>query len=636
MVQKNKKEINIQAKSGLARLMAIENLVVNHDPSVSTAMFDIKNRIVTLPVLKDMNSYMYDAFIAHEISHALHTPEDGIKKSKGIVPHAYINVTEDARIEKLIQKRYPGTISDFYKFYRDLSSPERDFFGLKEKNLDEISLIDKINLYFKIGTVIQIPFRRAELPFIDMVENDITFDDALATALAIFEYDKAQNKAEDEDKNEDEPSGGDGKSGFTQKSFDENAEKELNISDSDKYEYKCGDIADSSGTYASCITPKEVIFTDELKEKYPVDGAYSKFIIDITPTINMMINQFNMKKSAEDFAKTEISKTGIIDMKSISNYKTQNDIFLRSEVLPDSKNHGMVMFIDWSGSMSGEIAATVKQLIILTEFCTKVGIPFEVYGFTTGTGSAPRRNVNVKSTEVFSEQECSLFNILSSKTNIKEYREMSAALYSSTKSGKCSTIQQMGMTPLTHLAFISEHIVRDFQKTYNIEKTSLILLSDGAPSDSIKNSKKNIVMRDPDTGKNYSFKMGEYTNVSFHGIFGYVKDKLKLSSLIGIFISSSLENYHKELLDPAGNTKRSTNDIQTEFKNEKYTHFDGGKNFDKFFVVDINNFSMDTTNYIKNVDGNSTENVRNKAFEQELTKRSKTMIFMKIFVDLIA
>ena len=48
-----------------------------------------------------------------------------------------------------------------------------------------------------------------------------------------------------------------------------------------------------------------------------------------------------------------------------------------------AKAHGMMMLLDWSGSMSDVLFNTVKQLINLVEFCRKVNIPYEVYFFTS-------------------------------------------------------------------------------------------------------------------------------------------------------------------------------------------------------------------------------------------------------------
>ena len=55
-------------KSLLAKLMAAENITVQQK-NVSTASFDPKNRILTLPILKDsMSEDVTDLFIGHEDS----------------------------------------------------------------------------------------------------------------------------------------------------------------------------------------------------------------------------------------------------------------------------------------------------------------------------------------------------------------------------------------------------------------------------------------------------------------------------------------------------------------------------------------------------------------------------------------
>ena len=54
-------------------------------------------------------------------------------------------------------------------------------------------------------------------------------------------------------------------------------------------------------------------------------------------------------------------------------------------ITPDGKNHGMMMFIDWSGSMQDKMQSTIHQLMNLTMFCQKVNIPFEVYAFSNDT-----------------------------------------------------------------------------------------------------------------------------------------------------------------------------------------------------------------------------------------------------------
>ena len=97
-------------KSVLAKLLAQENITVEHR-KISTAYFDPKNRILGLPIWKDMSPDVYDLLVGHEVGHAWETPPEGWhsaieEKGKGF--KSFLNVVEDARIEKLIKNRYPG------------------------------------------------------------------------------------------------------------------------------------------------------------------------------------------------------------------------------------------------------------------------------------------------------------------------------------------------------------------------------------------------------------------------------------------------------------------------------------------------------------------------------------------------
>ena len=97
----------------LAKLMATENITVTFE-KVSTAAFDLKSRKLILPIWKNISEATYNFLVAHEVSHALNTPVEEWEKSatnKNIAQT--INVVEDARIERMILKKYPGCRKDF-------------------------------------------------------------------------------------------------------------------------------------------------------------------------------------------------------------------------------------------------------------------------------------------------------------------------------------------------------------------------------------------------------------------------------------------------------------------------------------------------------------------------------------------
>ena len=66
----------------------------------------------------------------------------------------------------------------------------------------------------------------------------------------------------------------------------------------------------------------------------------------------------------------------------LSKYKFTDDIFKKLTIVPDAKNHGMIVLVDWSGSMSDVLSSVIQQLMNLAWFCRKINIPFEVYAFS--------------------------------------------------------------------------------------------------------------------------------------------------------------------------------------------------------------------------------------------------------------
>ena len=64
-----------------------------------------------------------------------------------------------------------------------------------------------------------------------------------------------------------------------------------------------------------------------------------------------MVKEFEMKKAAAAYNRSWSSKSGELDMSKIHLFKLKDDIFNRVEIIPEGKNHGVVMILDWSGSM---------------------------------------------------------------------------------------------------------------------------------------------------------------------------------------------------------------------------------------------------------------------------------------------
>ena len=220
--------MEIQQKSTLAKLLATENITLEHR-KVETAYFDLKERKVVLPMWKNMDADLYDMLIGHEVSHALNTPFEGWHDNVveyGPAIKSFLNVIEDARIERLIKEKFPGLVKNFYAGYRKLFN--EDFFGVKGRDLSALPLIDRINLHFKIGSMLGISFSDEEQVYVDRVSTCETWDEVVEIAHDLF----GKAKEEQEQKAQDEDSGY-GDEDFDDEDFEENTESGSSAGESD-------------------------------------------------------------------------------------------------------------------------------------------------------------------------------------------------------------------------------------------------------------------------------------------------------------------------------------------------------------------------------------------------------------------
>jgi cobalamin biosynthesis protein CobT len=172
--------------------MATENIIVEQK-NVPTAYFNVTDRVLVVPTLKDeIGPTLYDLFMGHEVGHALFTPADGWHdsiKEMG-VNRSILNVCEDARIEKLICRKYPGLKSSFIKSYKELLS--KDFFGVKDLDTDLLKFIDRVNLHTKCGLGAGVSFKDEELPLLNEVMGTETWEQVVEVAKKIQDYMKEQ------------------------------------------------------------------------------------------------------------------------------------------------------------------------------------------------------------------------------------------------------------------------------------------------------------------------------------------------------------------------------------------------------------------------------------------------------------
>lgn len=208
--------VRISSKEILAKLMATENILVEHT-NIPTAAFDLINRKLLLPNWKDISDSVYTLLISHEVGHALYTPKDeweaAIKQNMSKDLKSVINIVEDVRIEKMIQQQYPGTVRSFKAGYDELE--KMNIFGTVNANIEEYGLLDRLNIHFKVGHFgyVSVPFSDEEMQWIPRLSSCKTFSDVIGVAQELLQYVKDNPESQGKDSKDSDGEGeGDGES----------------------------------------------------------------------------------------------------------------------------------------------------------------------------------------------------------------------------------------------------------------------------------------------------------------------------------------------------------------------------------------------------------------------------------------
>ncbi len=656
-----------EKKTLVAKLLAQENLTVVYR-KVPTAAFDLQNRTLIIPFLKDMDEDVVDGLTCHEVGHALETPPDGwhnsLKHRKSL--KGYLNVVEDARIERKMKERFPGIVRSFRRMYKKLH--QMNFFKLHGVNVDRLRLIDRINIFFKLGAHVRVAFTPEELVYIDRINAADTFEDAEAIAIELHDKAKEEYKknpeppsvmeqmndlsndeegenSESSDKGEPEETeddstetgesvksdesdeseaagdegeagddgddsdestedtsdvesevcegeesedesedGGEGSIPGTEEGADESDEDESDDSsgegeesedDSDEdsndsesggddgsddegdgspegaaprreisdeeaedgvesmtdnaFRENEGSLVDATSGETIVINPPTynmskyfvphryvqgaisahigaIRASDNVQMKTAVDTLMKNrvlsFIERTTPVVNYMIKEFEVRKNASAMSRTKVAKSGRIDPKKLSRFALDADIFQRLTTVPTGQNHGLVLFLDLSGSMNHSMNAVFEQAILLSQFCRKLNIPFEVYGF--GDAGVVKARYNVLYPNLlgqYVEPVRNTLNVGNANFYIKQYlsstmtrTQFHTAVYNMLYTGALYTrrnaanaglfpvTETLYSTPFDETIIASMDLVSRFKRGQNITIVNCIFITDGIGS----------------------------------------------------------------------------------------------------------------------------------------------------------
>ena len=640
-------------KSTLAKLLAEEDIFVVHK-KMDTAYFNAKSRELGLPIWKDeeMTKDIYDLMVCHEIAHALWTPLDMLEKAQvRKINHSFVNIVEDARIERMVQDRYPGSVAVFNRGYNDLTA--KDFFGIADKEVSELNLIDRINLFFKKQKV---EFTAEEKVWVKRVAETKTPEDVLNLSEELYAWmaENAPEEESDDEKTMSDPNGesgeGDGETGEGDAPASDDGEEETGEGDAptdDKGEEDGNDApaggagddgnddangdakteegktteeggvestgrggppmaetdtdANNAGemlvdknaterTYGRIPALNENLimpFGDILEKALPnyaqggswVDEMKSEIAAmkdESKKTVGYMVKEFEMKKAADQYARAAVSKSGSLDMARLHTYKYNEDLFKKVTTLPGATNHGMVMVVDWSGSMYENLKGTLSQLYNLIWFCRRTQIPFEVFAFSDCNElfrdeDGVRRDRFEMTMDNFKAGDLALnrFKLLeffSNKMSAKEEIEMMeilwmvASYYDRDYNSETFLSRvpfpgflNLGGTPLNDAIIAMMEIVPKFKRDTGVQKVNTIFLTDGASNrlegiydyrlntdtgehtPYISTVRGTMTISDPKTLKNYEVAGYDITD----GLLRILKDRVPDMNLIGFFIAGS-------------------------------------------------------------------------------------------------
>ena len=719
------KLLDYQLQSNVARLLSRENITVTHS-DVRTACFDLRNRVMKLPIWKDHGKVVYDMLIAHEVGHAIFDDYPLVEKYlsdnnfRG-VPDA-LNVIDDVRIERLVQDKYPGLPKIFLAAYRSLV--ESDLFGLKGRDVSKMKFLDRLNLHAKIGTIVSVPLDDEELDFYNRCYA------AETTQEVIDLFEEFQNRPK-EDEEPPEPEGREEQSSNEEGEEDSNSEsgespldfsedlgdeaqaaldEALKLEDlfremsddasdkddvSDKDDTQAGVTSDApqdseksetqeefeknisenfesrnwqdpqASDYVPVIFPRkstldkvtnsyeDVMRSREESSNWRIrysdfDEKYIDYKKKVKKKVGVLIREFERRKAAFRYSRSSESRIGTIDVNKLHKYRYDDQIFNTVTQLADGQNHGMIFYIDYSGSMGHVLADVIDQTLHLVYFCDKMNIPFEVYSYTSRC--VWDRNQNLSDPQEIDLSGLVLNNIMSSTMSKKEFDlGFQQLFFQSAGSGYIdglSTLEQLGGTPLNAVIMAANHHCNDFQKKHRVDKLNVIMLTDGDSEQARAREANNGITvfegkKIDISGKRSFAGNSSRSSGNYYCRVDYQQERLlellrKKATVIGMYLPSSLNDAKKRI----SLADKSADKLRKVYGKTKFINIPNVAGYDSLMILPHNiqivdnDFQFSSEEDISESRAAQSKLARQFAKNNSENKRSR--VILSKFAELIA
>ena len=182
--------------------------------------------MLTLPLWPGLSRAETDMLLCHEVGHALFTPWDAWKEAIHAHPkperdafQSYLNIVEDARIERKMKERWPGMKITFYNGYCALHH-QRDIFKIRKEQItidvikNDKLRIDRLNLAAKIGGELGLMLESDDQDYYTRMMTTDTFDEVIALSNELFERQKQDQQSQPQaGEGQGDVTGADGQSG---------------------------------------------------------------------------------------------------------------------------------------------------------------------------------------------------------------------------------------------------------------------------------------------------------------------------------------------------------------------------------------------------------------------------------------
>tara|TARA_R110000851_G_scaffold12674_17_gene43896 strand:- start:2429 stop:4540 length:2112 start_codon:yes stop_codon:yes gene_type:complete len=702
------KLLDYQLQSNVARLLSRENITVTH-ANVPTACFDLRNRVMKLPLWKDFGKVVYDMLIAHEVGHAIFDDYPLVEKYlsdnniKGIPD--VLNVIDDIRIERLVQDKYPGLPKIFLAAYRTLV--DADLFKIKGRDISKMKFLDRLNLHAKIGTIVPVPLNEEELDFynrcyvaettqevIDLFEefqNRPKEDEEPQSPEGELEQSSDDESEEGEEESSSNPEAGDESGESEEGDADESGESDEKSGDGDttstttkdapenseksetqeEFEKNLSENFDNRGwedprpsDFVPVIFPrkstvnkitnsyKDVMKSREESSTWPhrpsdFNGRYIDYKKNMKKKVGVLIREFERRKAAFRYSRSSESRVGTIDVNNLHKYRYDDQIFNTVTQLADGKNHGMIFYVDYSGSMTNVLADVIDQTLHLVYFCKKIGIPFEVYSYTT---TCNWDHPKISDPNEISLDSLVLNNIMSSSMSKSDFELGFQQLFFQTGGHGyynihgLSNMEQLGGTPLNAVIMVANHHCNDFQKKHRVDKLNVILLTDGdserAQAREANNGITTFEGKKIDISARRRYIGGESSSSHYTRSDSQQEALLNLlrkkATVIGMYLPSSLNDAKRKL----SLSEKSADKLRKVYTKTKFTNLPNVAGYDALMILPYNikiidnDFEFSTEEDIS--ESRSAQSKLAKQFAKNNSENKRSRVILSKFAELIA